>query len=81
MKANKIAVISSLILDVVIGGILCWVSVSKEVYDILIGIFTGLVVSLAAGIVGYYVERTKIKSKLQTVIQEAFCRRLYIQKN
>lgn len=72
MKANKIAVISSLVLDVVIGGILYWVNIPKELYDILIGIFTGLVVSLVASIVGYYVERTKIKSKLKTVIPDTY---------
>ncbi len=72
MKANKIAVVSSLVLDVVIAGILYWVNVSKEIYDILIGIFTGLVVSLVAGIVGYYVERTKIKSKLQIAIPDTY---------
>ncbi|MCM1049999.1 MAG: hypothetical protein NC433_16405 [Clostridiales bacterium] len=72
MKANKVAVISSLVLDIVIGNILYWADIPKVIYDILIGIFTGLIVSLVAGIVGYYVERTKIRSKLQTVIPDTY---------
>ncbi len=72
MKANKVAIVVSLLLNFGIGILLCGVDASTKVYDILMGVFTGLVVAFVSSIVGYFVERNKIKNKLQTIIPNTY---------